>query len=134
MTTTCLDDTLPLPSDDEKTYYGSDLSFSEESEEGSIQLLYKIINLENSRSLYSEAPNIHIEFSKLIILYRSWIEPPSDSSLSDRSALKIKKNVLWIWPVILHITPYRLTYNSENDKNKKYYLPPCHFYSIILWA
>ena len=48
MTTTCLDDTLPLPSDDEKTYYGSDLSFSEESEEGSIQLLYKIINLENS--------------------------------------------------------------------------------------
>ena len=63
MTTTSLDDTLPLPSDDEKTYYGSDLSFSEESEEGSIQLLYEIINLENSRSLYSEAPNIHI-FSK----------------------------------------------------------------------
>ena len=57
MTTTSLDDTLPLPSDDEKTYYGSDLSFSEESEEGSIQLLYEIINLENSRSLYSEAPN-----------------------------------------------------------------------------
>ena len=58
MTTTSFDDTLPLPSDDEKTYYGSDLSFSEESEEGSIQLLYEIINLENSRSLYSEAPNI----------------------------------------------------------------------------
>ena len=58
MTTTSLDDTLPLLSDDEKTYYGSDLSFSEESEEGSIQLLYEIINLENSRSLYSEAPNI----------------------------------------------------------------------------
>ena len=57
MTTTSLDDTLPLPSDDEKTYYGSDLSFSEESEEDSIQLLYEIINLENSRSLYSEAPN-----------------------------------------------------------------------------
>ena len=69
MTTTSLDDTLPLTteisnenfielSDDEKTYYGSDLSFSEESEGGSIQLLYEIINLENSRSLYSEAPNI----------------------------------------------------------------------------
>ena len=69
MTTKSLDDTLPLTteisnktfielSDDEKTYYGSDLSFSEESEGGSIQLLYEIINLENSRSLYSEAPNI----------------------------------------------------------------------------
>ena len=58
MTTTSLDDTLPLRSDDEKTYYGSDLSFSEESEEDSIQLLYEIINLENSRSLDSE---IHSE-------------------------------------------------------------------------
>ena len=26
-----------------------------------------------------------LEFSKLIILYRSWIEPSSDSSLNDRS-------------------------------------------------
>ena len=69
MTTTSLDDTLPLTteisnknfielSDDEKTYYGSDLSFSEESEGGSIQLLYEIINLESSNSQYSEAPNI----------------------------------------------------------------------------
>ena len=69
MTTTSLDDTLPLTteisnknfielSDDEKTYYGSDLSFSEESEGGSIQLLCEIINLENSNSQYSEAPNI----------------------------------------------------------------------------
>ena len=69
MTTTSLDDTLPLTteisnknfielSDDEKTYYGSDLSFSEESEGGSIQLLCEIINLENSKSQYSEAPNI----------------------------------------------------------------------------
>ena len=58
MTTTSLDDTLPLLSDDEITYYGSDLSFSEESEGGSIQFLYEIINLENSRSQYSEAPNI----------------------------------------------------------------------------
>ena len=69
MTTTSLDDTLPLTteisnknfielSDDEKTYYGPDLSFSEESEGGSIQLLCEIINLENSKSQYSEAPNI----------------------------------------------------------------------------
>ena len=69
MTTTSLNDTLPLTtensnkkvielSDDEKTYYGSDLSFSEESEGGSIQLLCEIINLENSNSQYSEAPNI----------------------------------------------------------------------------
>ena len=69
MTTTSLDDSLPLTteisnknfielSDDEKTYYGSDLSFSEESEGGSIQLLCEIINLENSKSQYSEAPNI----------------------------------------------------------------------------
>ena len=67
--TTSLNDTLPLSkenynekvieiSDDEKTYYGSDLSFSEESEGGSIQLLCEIINLENSNSQYSEAPNI----------------------------------------------------------------------------
>ncbi len=52
MTTTSLDDTLPLLSDDEKTFYGPDLSFSEESEEDSIQLLYEVINLENPRSLY----------------------------------------------------------------------------------
>ena len=69
MTTISLDDTLPLTtensnknfielSDDEKTYYGSDLSFSKESEGGSIQLLYEIINLENSNSQYSEAPNV----------------------------------------------------------------------------
>ena len=68
MTTTSFDDTLPLPSDDEKTYYGSDLSFSEESEGGSIQLLYEIINLENSRSLYSEAPNINCKAILLDLL------------------------------------------------------------------
>ena len=69
MTTTSLDDTLPLTtensnenfielSDDEKTYYGSDFSFSEDSEGSSIQLLCEIINLENSNSQYLEAPNI----------------------------------------------------------------------------
>ena len=69
MTTTSLNDTLPLTtensnekvielSDDEKTYYGSDFSFSEDSEGSSIQLLCEIINLENSNSQYSEAPNI----------------------------------------------------------------------------
>ena len=69
MTTTSLDDTLPLTteisnknfielSDDEKTYYGSDFSFSEDSEGSSIQLLCEIINLENSNSQYLETPNI----------------------------------------------------------------------------
>ena len=69
MTTTSLNDTLPLTTessnekviellDDEKTYYGSDFSFSEDSEGSSIQLLCEIINLENSNSQYSEAPNI----------------------------------------------------------------------------
>ena len=69
MTTTSLNDTLPLTtensnekvielSDDEKTYYGSDFSFSEDSEGSSIQLLCEIINLENSNSQYLEAPNI----------------------------------------------------------------------------
>ena len=56
MTTTSLDDTLLLLSDDEKTFYGPDLSYSEESEEDSVQLLYEVINLENSRSLYPVAP------------------------------------------------------------------------------
>ena len=69
MTTTSLNDTLPLTtensnekvielSDDEKTYYRSDFSFSEDSEGSSIQLLCEIINLENSNSQYSEAPNV----------------------------------------------------------------------------
>ena len=69
MTTINLNDTLPLTaensnekvielSDDEKTYYGSDFSFSKDSESSSIQLLCEIINLENSNSQYLEAPNI----------------------------------------------------------------------------
>ena len=69
MTTTSLNDTLPLTtentnqevieiSDDEKTYYGSDFSFSEDSEGSSIQLQCEIINLENSNSQYLEVPNI----------------------------------------------------------------------------
>ena len=67
--TTSLNDTLPLSienyneniieiSDDEKTYYGSDFSFSEDSEESSIQFLCEIINLENSNSQYLKTPNI----------------------------------------------------------------------------
>ena len=67
--TTSLNDTLPLSienynenvieiSDDEKTYYGSDFSFSEDSEDSSIQLLCEIINLENSNSQYSKTPNM----------------------------------------------------------------------------
>ena len=69
MTTTSLDDTLPLTtensnknfielSDDEKTYYGSDFSFSEDSKGSSIQLLCEIINLESSNSQILGAPNI----------------------------------------------------------------------------
>ena len=69
MTTINLNDTLLLTaensnekvielSDDEKTNYGSDFSFNEDSEGSSIQLLCEIINLENSNSQYSEAPNI----------------------------------------------------------------------------
>ena len=69
MTTTSLNDTLPLTtentneevieiSDDEKTYYGSDFSFSEDSEGSSIQLLCEIINLDNSNSQYLKTPNI----------------------------------------------------------------------------
>ena len=68
MTTINLNDTLPLTTensnekviellDDEKTYYGSDFSFSENSEDSSIQLLYEIINLENSNSQFLEAPH-----------------------------------------------------------------------------
>ena len=63
---TNINDTLPKNyneevieiSDDEKTYYGSDFSFSEDSKGSSIQLLCEIINLENSNSQYLEAPNI----------------------------------------------------------------------------
>ncbi len=66
---TNLNDTLPLStehynknvieiSDDEKTYYGSDFSISEDSEDGSIQFLCEIINLENSNSQDVQAPNI----------------------------------------------------------------------------
>ena len=69
MTTINLNDTLPLTtensnekvielSDDENTYYGSDFSFSENSEGSSIKLLYEIINLENSNSQFLEARNI----------------------------------------------------------------------------
>ena len=67
--TTSLNDTLPLSientneevieiSDDEKTYYGSDFSFSEDSEDSSIQFLCEIINLENSNSQNLQAPNM----------------------------------------------------------------------------
>ena len=43
-----------------------------------LDLLEKICML--GASEYSD-----LEFSKLIISYKSWIEPPSDSSLNDRS-------------------------------------------------
>ena len=67
--TTSLNDTLPLSientneevieiSDDEKTYYGSDFSISEDSEDSSIQFLCEIINLENSNSQNLQAPNM----------------------------------------------------------------------------
>ena len=67
--TTSLNDTLPLSTenynekvieilDDKKTYYGSDFSFSEDSEGSSIQLLCEIINLENSNSQNLQAPNM----------------------------------------------------------------------------
>ena len=67
--TTSLNDTLPLTTentneevieilDDEKTYYGSDFSFSEDSEDSSIQFLCEIINLENSNSQNLQAPNM----------------------------------------------------------------------------
>ena len=66
---TNLNDTLPLStenynenvieiSDDEKTYYGSDFSISEDSEDSSIQFLCEIINLENSNSQNLQAPNM----------------------------------------------------------------------------
>ena len=66
--TTSLNDNLPLStenynekvieiSDDEKTYYGSDFSFSEDSEGNSIQILCEIINLDNSNSQCSKTPN-----------------------------------------------------------------------------
>ena len=69
MTTTSLNDTLPLTlensneeiielSDDEKTYYGSDISFSEDSKGSSVHLLCEIINLESSNSQILVAPNI----------------------------------------------------------------------------
>ena len=59
MTTTSLNDTLPLTLensnkeikeilDEEKTYYGWDTSFSEDSEGSSVQLLCEIGNLESS--------------------------------------------------------------------------------------
>ena len=66
---TNLNDTLPLStenynenvieiSDDEKTYYGSNFSISEDSEDSSIQFLCEIINLENSNSQNLQAPNM----------------------------------------------------------------------------
>ena len=71
MTTTSLDDTLPLTfenfdeeivefSDEERTYYGSDISFSGDSKGSSIQILYEIINLEGSNLWILEAPNIKL--------------------------------------------------------------------------
>ena len=84
MTTINLNDTLLLTaensnekvielSDDEKTYHGSDFSFSENSEGSSIQLLYEIINLENSNSQFLEAPNT-IRRAILLELLEKWIE------------------------------------------------------------
>ena len=66
--TTSLNDTLPLStenynvnvieiSDDEKTYYGSNFSISEDSDDSSIQFLCEIINLESSNSQNLQAPN-----------------------------------------------------------------------------
>ena len=66
---TNLNDNIPLStdnynenvieiSDDEKTYYGSDFSISEDSEDSSIQFLCEIINLENSNSQNLQAPNM----------------------------------------------------------------------------
>ena len=66
---TNLNDTLPLStdnynenvkeiSDDERTYYGSDFSNSEASDDSSIQFLCEIINLENSNSQNLQAPNM----------------------------------------------------------------------------
>ena len=59
MTTTSLNDTLPLTQehlygeiidvpDEERTYYGSDILFSDNSKSGSIQILYEVITLESS--------------------------------------------------------------------------------------
>ena len=63
-----LNDTLPLStdnyneniveiSDDERTYYGSDFSISESSDDSSIQFLCEIINLKNSKSQNLQSPN-----------------------------------------------------------------------------
>ena len=65
---TNINDTLPLStknyneevieiSDDEKTYYRSDFSISEDSDDSSIQFLCEIINLENSNLQNLQAPN-----------------------------------------------------------------------------
>ena len=68
MTTTSLNDTLPLTlehsydeiPDEERTYYGSDISFSDNSKSGSIQILYEVITLESSNSRILEATNIKL--------------------------------------------------------------------------
>ena len=65
---TNLNDTLPLStdnyneniieiSDDERTYYESHFSISENSDDSSIQFLCEIINLESSNSQNLQAPN-----------------------------------------------------------------------------
>ena len=71
MTKTSLNDTLPLTlehsydeiidvSDEERTYYGSDISFSDNSKSGSIQILYEVITLESSNSRILETTNIKL--------------------------------------------------------------------------
>ena len=62
---TNINDTLPKNyneevieiSDDEQTYYGSDFSISEDSDDDSIQFLCEIINPENSTPRNLQAPN-----------------------------------------------------------------------------
>ena len=60
-----IDDTLPkiynkeiieISDDDEPTYYGSDFSINEDSDDDSIQFICEIINPKNSTSRNSQAP------------------------------------------------------------------------------
>ena len=71
MTSTSLNDTLPLTlehsydesidiPDEKRTYYRSDISFSDNSKSSSIQILYEVITLESSNSRILEATNIKL--------------------------------------------------------------------------
>ena len=72
MTSTCLDDTLPLTledsdeeilesSDGERTNYESDISFSDKSKSGSsVKILYEVITLKDSGSRTLEAINMKV--------------------------------------------------------------------------